>query len=504
MSILPVLVPQPRREVRGMNQPDVVGLAVEAQQAFAHWPEQDVDELLGALARQVARRARELAVGTVQETGMGNVADKTRKIIFASTGVQATLRGWPAAGVLHRDRRRRLVEVATPVGVVLALMPVTSPVATLIFTTLIALKGRNALLVSPHHRARGVSLGLVDDLRTTLQEHGAPRDLLQGLGPDRDREQVSSLMRAPQVALVLATGGPAVVRAAYSSGTPAIGVGPGNAPAWVARDAAITEAAAAVISSKSFDNGIICGSEQHLVVDEHVVAPFTEALRRAGAAVLTPEQVTEFERLLFDPSTGRLLRHLVGLPAPALAAAAQVAVHPATRLLVAPLADTKLRNPWVYERLAPLVPLRSVPDVPAALALCRALLQAEGAGHTVVVHTKNRRLAAACATELPASRVLVNTPSSQGCIGLGNGLTPSFTLGCGTAGGTSTTDNVSYTKLLNIVRIAQPSRHHRLRALIDKGLAWSLRPAPAGQDRLISGRSQAPPAATSVGRRPGS
>ena len=450
----------------GSGVPDVAGRAAAAQRVFAHWPERDVDALLEAVAGHVARRAPELAALTVLETRIGNVADKTTKIRFASTGVATDLRGRPAAGVLRRDRRRRVVEVATPVGVVLGLMPVTSPVATLVFTTLIALKGRNALLVSPHHRAPEVSRRLTDDLRTLLHEHGAPPDLLQCLGPGWGHGEVAALMRAPQVALVLATGGPAVVRAAYASGTPAIGVGPGNAPAWVTRDAAVDEAAAAVVVSKSFDNGMICGSEQHLVVDEHVAARFTAALSRAGAAVLSPEQVTALERTAFDPSTGRLRPHLVGQSAPAVAAAARVRVPPATRLLVAPVPAPGLRSPWVLERLTPLVPLRIVPDAPAALALCRALLQEEGAGHTAVVHTRDRRLAQACAVELPASRIIVNAPASQGCVGLGTGLTPSFTLGCGTAGGTSTTDNVSYQHLLNVVRVAEPSRGRRLRDLL--------------------------------------
>ncbi len=212
--------------------------------------------------------------------------------------------------------------------------------------------------------------------------------------------------------MVLATGGTGVVHAAYSSGTPAIGVGPGNAPAYVARDAAVERAARDIVASKSFDNGIVCGSEQHLIVDERVAARLRRALQDEGAAVLTAGQVAMVERQLFDPGNQRLRRELVGQSAHVLASAAGLAVQPGCRLLVAPLLGSVVAQPWRVERLAPLVPLRTVPGEDAALALCRLLL-VEGAGHTAVVHTRSRRLARTCASALPASRIILNGPSSQ-------------------------------------------------------------------------------------------
>ena len=448
---------------------EVTGRSLRARGAFVGWDEPAVDRLLAAVAGSVSAHAPELAAAAVSETGMGNVADKVAKIRFASTDVQASLAGRPGAGVLRYDRRRRVLEVARPVGVVLGLMPVTNPVATLVFKALIALKGRNALLASPHHRAPLVSARVSDLVRTELARHGAPPDLVQCLDGTWGREQVRELMRAPGVSLVLATGGAGVVRAAYSSGTPAIGVGPGNAPAWVAHDAAVERAARDVVRSKSFDHGIICGSEQHLVVDARVEDRLLRALRADGAAVLDPADVARLEQELFDPRTGRLRPDLVGRSAGTLAAAAGVHVDPRTRLLVAPLSGTSLEAPWTVERLAPLLPLRTVAGEAAALELCRALLVREGAGHTAVVHTRSRRSVRAAAAGLPVSRVLVNAPASQGCVGMGTGLTPSFTLGCGAAGGTSTTDNVSYEHLLDVVRVADGSRASRT------GLAWRRR-----------------------------
>ena len=432
----------------------VTGRSLLAQRAFVGWGEPAVDRLLAAVAGSVAAHAPELAAAAVRETGMGNAPDKVAKIRFASTGVQASLAGRPGAGVLRHDRRRRVLEVAVPVGVVLGLTPVTNPVATLVFKALIALKGRNALIVSPHHRAPLVSARVGELVRTELTRHGAPPDLVQCLDPSWGREQVRALMRAPGVALVLATGGAGVVRAAYSSGTPAIGVGPGNTPAWVAHDADVDGAARDVVGSKSFDHGIICGSEQHVVVDARVEDQLLRGLRARGAAVLAPAEVARVASELFDSGTGRLRPDLVGTSAPTLAAAAGVHVDPRTRLLVAPLSGTSLDAPWSVERLAPLLTLRTVADAASALELCRSLLVREGTGHTAVVHTRSRRLVRDAAAVLPVSRLLVNAPASQGCVGMGTGLTPSFTLGCGAAGGTSTTDNVSFEHLVDVVRVA--------------------------------------------------
>jgi acyl-CoA reductase-like NAD-dependent aldehyde dehydrogenase len=247
-----------------------------------------------------------------------------------------------------------------------------------------------------------------------------------------------------------------MVRAAYSSGTPAIGVGSGNVPALVCADADPVAAAGAVVESKAFDHGIICGSEDNLVVEDGVARPFLAALEAAGAAVCSEEETARVAAAAFDPGDGHLRRDALGQPAQAIAAAAGVRRDRPIRVLVLPLALDQVDGPLGREKLAPLLSLFSVGGPDQGLAVCMRLLAHQGAGHTAVIHTGDRSFQERFAEEVPASRILVNGPATHGCIGVGNGLTPSLTLGCGTFGGNSTTDNVTYTNLLNIKRLARP------------------------------------------------
>jgi acyl-CoA reductase-like NAD-dependent aldehyde dehydrogenase len=430
-----------------------VARAVAAQVVLAGWPEARVEALLDAIAGAVADQAEELAAATVAETGIGNIADKTFKNRFASLEVNRALQGRPGIGPRPPDDRG-VTEIASPMGVVLGLIPMTNPVATLVFKTLICLKARNALIVSHHPAAAGVGARTVELVAGVLAEHQAPVDLLQSV-ERASRTRTAMFMRHPQVSLILATGGTAMVRAAYSSGTPAIGVGSGNVPALVCADADPVAAAAAVVESKAFDHGIICGSEDNLVVEANVAGPFQAALERAGAAVCTPEETARVAAAAFDPD-GHLRREVLGQPASAIADAAGVRRDGPVRVLVLPLAMDQLDGPLGREKLAPLLSLFTVDGTGQGIEVCKRLLANQGAGHTAVIHTGDQALQQRFAEEVPASRVLVNGPATHGCIGVGNGLTPSLTLGCGTFGGNSTTDNVTYTNLLNVKRLARP------------------------------------------------
>jgi acetaldehyde dehydrogenase/alcohol dehydrogenase len=432
----------------------MVVAAAAAQAAFASWPEARVDALLEGIAQAAAARAEELAVATVQETGIGDVADKTFKNRFASLEVNRTLQGRPGVGPRPTDERG-VTEIASPVGVVLGLIPMTNPVSTLVFKTLICLKARNALIVSHHPAAVRVGGRTGELIRAVLRDHGAPVDLLQSV-ERASRTKTAMFMRHPQVALILATGGAAMVKAAYSSGTPAIGVGSGNVPAFICADADPQAAAAAVVASKAFDNGIVCGSEDNLVVDARLRPRFVAALRQAGAAVLDGEQTDRLVAHAFDPADGHLRRSVLGQPAKEIAAAAGVELDGPVRVLVLPLPLEQAEGPYGREKLAPLVSLFTVEGQEQGLSLCRRLLANQGAGHTAVIHTNDERLQQRFGEEIPASRILVNSPATQGCLGIGNGLVASLTLGCGTFGGNSTTDNVTYTNLLNIKRLARP------------------------------------------------
>ena len=430
-----------------------VEAAAAAQADLAGWPEDRVEALLDDVAGAVADRAEELAAATVAETGIGNVADKTFKNRFASLEVNRALQGRPGIGPRPPDDRG-VTEIASPVGVVLGLIPMTNPVATLVFKTLICLTARTALIVSHHPAAAGDGVRTVALVGDVLAAHRGPVALLQSV-ERASRTRTAMFMRHPRVSLILATGGTAMVRAAYSSGTPAIGVGSGNVPALVCADADPVAAAGAVVDSKAFDHGIICGSEDNLVVEEGVAAPFLAALEAAGAAVCSEEETARVAAAAFDPD-GHLRRDALGQSAQAIAAAAGVRRDRPIRVLVLPLALDQVDGPLGREKLAPLLSLFSVGGPDQGLAVCKRLLAHQGAGHTAVIHTGDRSLQQRFAEEVPASRILVNGPATHGCIGVGNGLTPSLTLGCGTFGGNSTTDNVTYTNLLNIKRLARP------------------------------------------------
>ena len=434
----------------------IIARSVAAQESIAGWPEGKVDDLITALATQIAGHADELAAATVAETGIGCAPDKAEKNRFASLDVAQSLVGKPGVGVVGRHEREALTEIADPMGVILGLIPMTNPVSTLVFKALICIKARDALIVSCHPDAANAGATTVDLLRQVLVRHGAPADLVQSVPRRPTRRTTAALMRHPGVSMILATGGTAMVKAAYSSGTPAIGVGPGNAPAWVCADADVEAAARMVVASKAFDHGIICGSENNLVVDRSVRDAFIGALRGAGAAVLTAAECDRVARVAFDDRDGRLRRSVLGQAATSIAAQAGIEVPAGTRLLIAPVPRQAVPGPYGREKLAPLLSLFTADGEDDGIRLCRQILGNGGSGHTAIIHTRSKRLQASFARQMPVSRVLVNGPGSQGCIGLGNGLTPSLTLGCGTYGRTSTTDNVTYTNLINIKRVAHP------------------------------------------------
>ena len=460
----------------------VVHRARGAQAAFENWTDPRIDALLSDIATMLAGRAEELAIAAVSETGLGNVPDKTLKIRFASLGVYNSLAGQIGQGVLSVDAERRVTEIASPVGVVFAVAPVTNPVATAIFKMLIAIKGRNAIILSFHHQALGVGRLTCGLVRDALQAHGAPADLVQWV-PRPGRTVTRRFMGHQGVSLVLATGGQSLVEAAYSSGTPAIGVGPGNAPAWICADADVEGAARAIVSSKAFDNGVICGAEHNLVVDARVAGPFAEALIRAGSAILTPAETHHFTAQAIDPHAGALRKGLVGQSAESIAAAIGVVRPYPIRLLVVPAvfpglsgftsevlpqrsdlrgltseAAQALDRFTTGEKLAPVLSMFTVDGEDEGLRLCQALLSIAGAGHTAVIHSTNAARIERFARVIPAGRILVNSPAAQGCCGMTTGLACSMTLGCGTFGGNSTTDNITFRHLLNVKRVAYPLR----------------------------------------------
>ena len=407
------IVPGDGAEAIVTDEPDpavdaLVARAAAAQESVAGWAEEEIDALIAALAARVAAHADELAAATVAETGIGCVPDKAVKNRFASLGVARSLIGKPGVGVVSGSGPEGLAEIAESMGVILGLIPVTNPVATLVFKALICIKARDALIASCHRDAAGVGAKTADLLRLVLARHGACADLVQSVPRCPTRQATAALMRHPGVAMIVATGGTAMVKAAYSSGTPAIGVGPGNAPAWVCADADVEKAAGMVVASKAFDHGIICGSENNLVVDQSVRDDFTVALQQAGAAVLNPAECDRLAQVAFDERDGRLRRAVLGQAATAIAAQAGVAVPAGTRLLVAPLPRQAVPGPYGREKLAPILSLFTADGQKDGIGLCRQILGNGGRGHTAIIHTRSQRLPLSFARQMPVSRVLVN------------------------------------------------------------------------------------------------
>jgi acetaldehyde dehydrogenase / alcohol dehydrogenase len=428
--------------------------AQEVQKEFASWPEDKIDALLKDIAETVSANAEELAAATVAETKMGITADKIIKIRFASMEVYNTLSGHAASGFIS-DPRNKVVDIAVPVGVVFGLIPVTNPVSTIVFKTLICLKGRNSLILSCHRDALGVGKRTCDIIRVVLERHGAPADLVQPILQRSSRQKTIMYMNHPGISMILATGGASMVKAAYSSGTPAIGVGSGNAPVLICSDAEIAKAAQNIVMSKSFDNGVICGSENNLVVVSGVRDEFMRQLEASGAIILSADEKNRFTPQVIDAESGTLKKGVVGRSASVIAEMASIRRDKPFKLIIVPLRLDELSGPFGHEKLAPILSLFTVKDEDEGFRVCRQILNNQGRGHTAVIYTQSVETMHRFGREIEASRILVNIPSTHGCVGIGSGLMPSFTLGCGTFGGTSTTDNVTYTHLLNIKRLSQ-------------------------------------------------
>jgi acetaldehyde dehydrogenase / alcohol dehydrogenase len=463
-GVLPLDLPGPLpiRE-RATSQPEdtsdpeidaTVARAREAQRLIESWSEARIDALLLDLAQTVAARAEALSIATVRETKLGNVPDKITTHHLASLGVVEALIGKPGNGVIRMDTVRQITEVASPVGVVFGVVPMTNPVATAVFKALINIKARNALIVSFPHTCATLAAMTGDLIHEVLARHGAPPDLVQCLKDRTNRKQTAQFMMHDDVALILATGGAGIVKAAYRSGTPALGVGPGNTPALIAADAFLDAAGQAIVASKAFDNGIVCGVEHNLVVVAAARERLCAALERAGAAVLTAEERAQFNARVIR-SDGRYFRRQVfGQSAAFIAEFAGITRPFPIKIIIVPTAMDE-DGPYRREKLAPILSLFTVPDSDTGVRLCKDLLAHEGAGHTAILHSTDPTLIERFGREMPVSRVLVNSPGLHGLCGVTSGLPVSFSLGCGTWGGNSTTDNISYMNVLNIKRIAQ-------------------------------------------------
>lgn len=436
---------------------DLVETAYRASQAFRAASQAQVDAIVAAMAAVAEAHAERLGRLAVEETGYGKPEDKALKNLFAARRVHQAIRPLRTVGVIAEDPAAGVVEFATPVGVVAAVLPVTNPTSTAIYKVLIAVKAGNAIVVSPHPAALRCICETVGVLRQAALQAGAPEGLI-GCFTRPSLAGTQEMMRHRRTGVILATGGTGIVRAAYSSGKPAYGVGPGNVPAFIDRSADVAAAVGHVLAGKSFDWGTICSSEQAIVAEEVLRAPVTEELRRQGAHFLNAEEAARLGATLISPATFTVNPKCVGQSPQRLGELAGFPVPPGARALVAELQGMGKEYPLSAEKLSPALALYFVPDREAAFTLCSNLLHFGGLGHTCVIHASDDAVIREYGRRMPAFRVVVNSPAPQGSIGATTNLFPAMTLGCGAVGGNITSDNIGPQHLFNTKRVAYPRR----------------------------------------------
>jgi len=432
----------------------LVAKARKAQMLYSQFSQEEVDEITRCTAEIAEREAERLARMAVDETGFGIYEHKTVKNRFASRTVYDSIKDIRTVGIINEDKEKKILEIATPVGVIAALVPCTNPTSTAIFKTLIAIKSGNAIVFSPHPSALGCIMEAVSVMREIAHKVGAPEDLISCMSLPT-MEGTAELMKLSS--LILATGGSAMVRAAYSSGVPALGVGPGNTPAFIERSADIPLAVKRIITGKTFDNGTICSSEQSVITENCIKEQVRRELMLQGAYFVEGEAMDKLAALIQKP-VGGLNPRIVGQSASRLAEMAGIKVPYGVKVLVCEQLGVGREYPFSMEKLSPILAFYSEENWQKACERCIELLKYGGMGHTLSIHSNNEKVIREFALRKPVSRVLINTPSSLGAIGASTNLVPSLTLGCGTLGGSATSDNVSVLHLVNIRRAVYGTR----------------------------------------------
>lgn len=436
---------------------DIARKAKAAQQILAEFSAEQIDRIVAAIAESGQSNAEWLARMAVDETKFGVFEDKTTKNIFASSNVYNYIKDMKTVGVIKEDTQNKIIEFAAPVGVIMGIIPSTNPTSTTIYKALIALKSGNGIVFSPHPNAARSTFAAAQVVHDAAVKAGAPEGII-GCVTKTTMAATEELMKHDDIAMILATGGSAMVKAAYSAGKPAYGVGPGNVPAFIERTADIKQAVADILKSKTFDNGTICASEQSVIADEPIKDEVIAEFKAQGAYFLNKEETALVTKVVMNPRGG-MNPALVGRSALVIAEKAGIKVPEGTRVLIAPLDGYGPDYPLSYEKLTTVLGFYTSRDWHEACLLSIELLKLGGIGHSFVIHTQDEEVAREFIKK-PVFRILVNTPSTHGAIGFTTGLAPSFTLGCGTWGGSSTSDNVTPLHLINIKRQAYGIRQN--------------------------------------------
>jgi acetaldehyde dehydrogenase (acetylating) len=461
---------------------DLVEAAHRAQVELARFDQGKIDRICEAMARAALREAVRLGAMAVEETGFGVAADKAEKNRFASEDVWNYFKNLRTVGVVNESKD--VVEIASPRGVVAGIIPSTNPTSTAIFKCLISIKSRNSIVLSPHPSAARCINESVKVVREAAIKEGLPADAI-GCMTSATIEGTEALMKHKQTAVILATGGIGLVRAAYSSGKPAFGVGPGNVPCFVERTANVAKAVQDILTGTCFDNGTICASEQAVVADAPVEKAVREQFKAQGGHFLSAAEADQLAKIVATPQRS-LNPAIVGKSVEAIAKMAGLNVPQGTRCLLVDVGGVGRDYPLSMEKLSPILAFYVEDGIERGAARCFEILSYGGMGHTAGVHTRSREAAVAYGREMPASRVIVNSPTTHGAIGFSTALPPSMTLGCGSWGGNVTSDNVSPLHLMDIKRVAFETRPVK-----------SARPALAAQAPMTSATAGAGVAASS-------
>lgn len=421
-----------------------------ATERLATYTEEQIDRIIRNMVRVAEENAVSLAQMAVEETGFGKIADKTYKNHMASTLVYNAIKDMKTIGVIHEDPVAGTMDVADPVGLLMGIVPSTNPTSTAIFKSIIAVKSRNAIVFSPHPSAVKCTSRAAELMAQAAVEAGAPENII-GCITMTSMPATNELMHCKEVKMIIATGGPGMVKAAYSAGKPALGVGAGNSPAYIERTANIKQAVTNIIASKTFDYGTICASEQSIICEECNKDAVIAELKNQGAYFMSTEETDKVCKLLFKNGHAMNAK-FVGRSPQVIASAAGISIPANTTVLIGAQGGVGEGYPLSYEKLTTVLAFYVVKDWHEACDLSIELLQ-NGIGHTMSLHTEDRNIILEF-TRKPASRILVNTGGSMGGTGGSTGLFPSFTLGCGTWGGSSTSENVSPMNLINIKKVA--------------------------------------------------
>jgi len=429
--------------------------AQEALSQYMDMTQEQIDEIIRAMSLAGLENQLYLAQLAVEETKMGIVEDKVSKNIFATEYIYHSIKYEKTVGVVDENEYENYAEIAEPVGIIAGITPSTNPTSTTMFKSIIATKTRNPIVFAFHPSSQKSSSEAARIVRDAAVKAGAPPYCIQWI-EEPSIEKTNALMNHPQISLILATGGSGMVKAAYSSGKPALGVGPGNVPCYIEKTADIKTAVTDVIISKTFDNGLICASEQSVIVDNAIADAVISYMKELKCYFLSPQEISQLEKVAFNPEKGIINPSIVGRSAFTIAQMAGIIVDPHTKILIAELKGVGLKYPLSGEKLSPILAFYRVPDDKKGIELADKIVRYGGLGHSSVIHSNNQDVIDRFAKAIKTGRLIINSPSTHGAIGdLYNTNIPSLTLGCGSFGSNSTTSNITAVNLINKKRMAR-------------------------------------------------